>query len=103
MKHNFLALVVVFIIGVLLSAVILLHGADALAQAGGPAIDWWVLAGGGAPATGDGDRVVLNDTLGQPIVGPSSGGGGRVILSAGYWSGAVPLSYRIYLPLVLRN
>jgi hypothetical protein len=55
----------------------------ALAQ-GGAAIDWWVVAGGGEPSSG-GD-VALNDTLGQPIVGPSSGDGG-LALGAGYWYG----------------
>jgi hypothetical protein len=56
----------------------------ALAQGGTPAIDWWVLAGGGAPASGG--TIVLNDTLGQPIVGSSSGG--DVALGAGYWYGS---------------
>jgi len=53
---------------------------QALAQAGA-AVDWWVVAGGGAPSTGG--TVTVNDTLGQPIIGPSSGG--TVSLAAGYW------------------
>ncbi len=51
--------------------------------ASGPAVDWQVTAGGGAPAAGG--NVTLNDTLAQPIIGASSGG--TVGLSAGYWVG----------------
>jgi hypothetical protein len=53
---------------------------QALAQ-GSAAVNWWVVAGGGAPSTGGG--VTMNDTLGQPVIGPSSGG--TVSLAAGYW------------------
>ncbi|MCX6032816.1 MAG: hypothetical protein NT169_26465 [Chloroflexi bacterium] len=52
-----------------------------LANGSGPTVDWWVIAGGGAPSSGG--NVTLNDTLGQPIVGSSSGG--NVTLHAGYW------------------
>jgi uncharacterized repeat protein (TIGR01451 family) len=44
-------------------------------------IPWNVISGGGEPSTGAG--VTLNGTLGQPIIGPSSGGGPG--LGAGYW------------------
>jgi len=61
-------------------------GVDAaLAQGGGPAVSWWVISGGGAPSSGG--NVTLNDTLGQPVVGPSSGG--DVALRAGYWASCV--------------
>lgn len=101
MRDSLRTLVVVLLIGLLL-AVALLYGHSALAQGSGPAVDWWVIAGGGASSNGSGGDVVLQDTLGQPIVGPSSGDGGQVTLSAGYWAGNVPL-HRIYLPLVLRQ
>jgi hypothetical protein len=52
-----------------------------LAQGGGPTVDWWVIAGGGAPSSGG--NVTLNDTLGQPFVGAA--GGGSVSLRDGYW------------------
>ena len=66
----------------------LLIAAAVYAQGSVTNVDWWVIAGGGAPSSG-GDDVILNDTLGQPIVGPSSGTEGQVTLSAGYWiSGA---------------
>ena len=56
-----------------------------LAQ-GGPTSNRWVISGGGAPSSGG--NVALNDTLGEPIIGPSSGG--NVWLGAGYWgAGAV--------------
>jgi hypothetical protein len=55
----------------------------ALAQ-GTAAINRWVISGGGGPSSGG--NVTFNDTLGQPIVGPSSSG--NVWLGAGYWGGA---------------
>ncbi len=65
--------------------VTLLGTGIALAEGSGPALDWWIIAGGGAPSGGAG--VSLNDTLGQPIIGPS--GGGDVALGAGYWANCV--------------
>jgi uncharacterized repeat protein (TIGR01451 family) len=59
---------------------VMLLGA-ALARAAVPSIGWWVLGSGGAPSSGG--AVTLNDTLGQPVIGPS--GGGDVSLHAGYW------------------
>jgi hypothetical protein len=70
-----------------------------LGDAQEPAIDWWVVAGGGGAASGSGG-VALLDTLGQPIIGPSSHDG--TWLEAGYWGG-LGGGYRIYLPLTLRN
>ena len=49
----------------------------------GPAVEWQVLAGGGAPSSGG--NITLNDTLGQSIIGESSGGNSP--LGAGYWYG----------------
>ena len=57
-----------------------LGAAVTLAQ-GGETIDWWVTASGGVGSSvGD---VTMNDTIGQPLAGPSAGTG--VSLSAGYW------------------
>ena len=61
-------------------AVLTASGVSSLAQTG-PAINWWVVASGGAPASAGG--VAVNDTLGQPLIAPASGG--AVFLSAGYW------------------
>ncbi|MBU1750474.1 MAG: hypothetical protein KKA73_22545 [Chloroflexi bacterium] len=78
---------VLSLVGALLAALVLAVGV-ALAQT--PDVDWWVTAGGGRPSTGG--SVALNDTLGQPIIGLSSGGSGpgAVSLGAGYWYGAAP-------------
>lgn len=67
----------------LLVGLALLISAVGVASAQDPTVPWWVIAGGGAPSGGAGDSILLNDTLGQPIVGPS--GGGAVDLDAGYW------------------
>ena len=56
-----------------------------LAQGNSPTINWWVISGGGG--TGGHGNVSINDTLGQPIIGPSSES--NVSLTAGYWYGAV--------------
>jgi hypothetical protein len=65
-------------LGLALGAVIV------LAQ-GAPAVDWWVFGGGGGPASGG--NVAVNDTVGQPVIGPS--GAATTTLGAGYWYGAV--------------
>ena len=57
------------------------------------------VVGGGASDSTAGD-VTLRATLGQPVVGPVSGGG--VTLGQGFWRGA-PWGYKIYLPLVIRD
>jgi hypothetical protein len=75
--------------------VTLLGTGIAQAEGSGPAVDWsprdlmsrgdwWVIAGGGAPASGG--IITLNDTLGQPVIGPAGGEG--VTQGAGYWYGA---------------
>ncbi len=82
-----------------LLAALLVVAAQALASplANGPAIDWWVVAGGGGHAAGG--NITIDDTLGQPIAGPSAGG--TVSLGAGYWYGAGQ-TYTLNLPVVLR-
>ncbi len=68
---------------IVIAAVVALAGAGVAAAQGGPAVEWWVISGGGAPSSGTG--VTLNDTLGQPVIDLSSGAG--VSLAAGYWVG----------------
>ena len=46
-----------------------------------PAIEWWVFGSGGVPSSSA--AVSMEDTLGQPVIGPSSGG--DVALQAGFW------------------
>jgi len=70
----------------------LVLAAGAALANGGAAIGWWVIAGGGAISTGGG--VAVYDTLGQPIVGPSSSG--DLTMKAGYWSGpSVPTAVEL--------
>ncbi|MFC2043319.1 hypothetical protein ACFLUA_04135 [Chloroflexota bacterium] len=59
-------------------------------------LDWWVLAGGGAPSSGD--SITMNSTLGQPVIGISSGE--NVSLRAGYWVDGA--EYLVYMPVVMR-
>jgi hypothetical protein len=75
-------------LAVALSAVLVgsLFAMSAAVAQGTPTINRWVISGGGAPSSGG--NVTLNDTFGQPIIGPSSSG--NVWLGAGYWgAGAV--------------
>lgn len=75
----------------------------ALAQSGdGYDLTWNTVDGGGYTFSGDGDFAV-GGTIGQPDAGAMSDSGGTYALSGGFWSGAGPVEYSIYLPLVLRG
>lgn len=71
-----------------LGLIALLLAVGGAALAAGEAVDWWVLSGGGAPASGG--NVTLNTTLGQPVAGPSFTG--DIGLGAGYWYGNAALT-----------
>ncbi len=74
-----------------------------VAQSQGPAFIRWVIGSGGGPSTAQG--VVLNDTLGQPIAGPSTSADGSIALMAGYWTGdpgGAGGAGTVYLPMVVR-
>lgn len=82
----------------LLLALLLLFGLVSTVLAQSPiVIDWQVIAAGGGSTQGGG--ILINDTLGQPVVGTSSSY--HMTLNAGYWS-AIPPEFSIYLPLVER-
>ena len=64
-------------------------------------LNWWTVDGGGQTFS-SGGGYVLGGTVGQPDPGLLTGGG--YALSGGFWgSGAEGITYRIYLPLVLRD
>lgn len=79
--------------------VVTLVGGVALAAAG-PERLRQVLSGGGT--AGHAGGVSLYGTLGQPVTGRLGSAEG-VVVEQGYWFGGGPASYRIYLPVVLRQ
>ena len=97
MKTNMLILALV--LALFLAAAGVAAARVALAN-GGLARPREVLSGGASDSAGGG--VVLHATLGQPVVGVVTSGGGDVTLGQGFWHGATP-GYKIYLPLVIRN
>lgn len=75
-----------------------------LVYAGSTILDWDVVpAGGGRSVSGN---VVIEDTIGQPVVGISQAG--EVVMISGFWAMAAsetfpptpPPGPHIYLPLV---
>jgi len=88
-----------FHVGLLALPLLLLVSITWAGSSDGTAVDWSVLSGGGAPASGG--SVTLNGTLGQTAIGSSSGSG--VTVGAGFWYGLGARGYTLYLPLVLRN
>ena len=59
-------------------------------------LSWTVLGAGGGHAASA--SYSLEATLGQPLVGPSSGS--AVTIAAGFWQDQA--GYRVYLPIVLK-
>ena len=87
------------VFGLLLAASLLVSGIS-LAQGGYQLIASVVAGGGGSLQKGSYSLAV---TIGQPDIGTSSGG--TYTLNSGFWGGAegvVPITYHIYLPLVIR-
>ena len=86
----------ILILALVLALLLAVAGA-ALAN-GAPPRPREVLSGGASDsAAGD---LTLRATLGQPVVGVVTSGGGDVTLGQGFWHGGG--YYHIYLPLVLR-
>jgi hypothetical protein len=79
-----------------------LAAAGAALANGGVELQRWVLGGGASDSAAGG--VALHATLGQPVVGVVTSGGGDVTLGQGFWhGGGLPEGgYDIYLPLVRR-
>lgn len=63
-------------------------------------LDWFTPLTGSAGGAASSTNYAINFTVGQSVVGVSSGTNHEVCL--GYWCGGAT-QYRIYLPLVLRN
>jgi hypothetical protein len=87
------ALSLLLLVGLALAGIVWAGSSD------GTAVDWSLLSGGGAPASGG--LVTLNGTLGQTAIGP--GANTHADLGAGFWYGLGEGVYEIYLPVVLRN
>ena len=65
-------------------------------------LDWRLVSGGGAPASGAGVSLVAS--LGQTAIGPSGGSG--YTLGAGFWYGmgrGGGWAYQAYLPVTMRE
>jgi len=85
---------------VLSLVVLLLLVAVALAQPGGYDLSWWTIDGGGG--TLEGGSYTLSGTIGQPDAVVWQGD--AYTLAGGFWgSGAGPVAYDVYLPLILRG
>jgi hypothetical protein len=83
----------------LILVVLLVVVSVALAQTGGYDLSWWTVDGGGGTLAGG--SYTLSGTAGQPDAGVLAGGG--YTLSGGFWGGAGPGAYDVYLPLVVRD
>jgi hypothetical protein len=79
--------------GLLLASIVLASGVQSYA------ISWWTIDGGGATVS-TGGGYSLDGTVGQPDAGVLVSG--SYTLAGGFWGGTVT-SYRLYLPLVLRQ
>ena len=60
---------------------LVLGGMGQTVAQGSVQMNWWVIAAGGAPSSGG--AVTIDDTLGQPVIGPAEGS--TVSLGAGNW------------------
>ena len=76
----------------------LLFASVALAV-GSPSIPWWVIGGGGGSTTVG--STSLDSTMGQWVVG--SDRSDDLQLGPGFWGGGWDESYRVFLPVVLRD
>ena len=95
MKRGLLAL-----LSLTTAATAVIFVATALAAPGaGHGLSWWTVDGGGGTTGGSG--YTLSGTAGQPDAETLEDGG--YTLSGGFWGGAGPVEYAVYLPLVLRT
>ena len=64
-----------------------------------------VLGGGATDAVSIGGAIAARATLGQPLVGVSSGGEGEIALEHGFWhgKGVTEGGYSVHLPLIVAH
>ena len=89
------------LIAVLLMAAILVSviSAAQVADDSDYGLSWWTVDGGGGSVSGDG--YTLRSTAGQPDAGAMADG--AYTLSGGFWGGAGPTGYTVYLPVVAKE
>ena len=68
---------------------------------GGYTLSWWTVDGGGGTLSDGVSGYALSGTAGQPDAAAWQGDG--YALAGGFWGGALPAGYTVYLPLVLRG
>ena len=74
---------------------------SALAQSGGPYDLTWSTVDGGGEMFSTGGAYTLGGTIGQPDAGLLADG--DYTLAGGFWVGAIPVQYGVYLPLLRRD
>ena len=87
-----------------LAALLLLAGRVLAMSSANYRLDWFTPLTGGGGGRASSTNYAVNFTVGQSAIGASTSTNYRGCL--GYWCGiaeAAAVSYRIYLPLVLRN
>jgi hypothetical protein len=91
------------LVSLLLGAGVLLLSVSLVTLAqGGYELSWWTVDGGGH-TYGAGGGYEIGGTIGQPDAGELAGG--SYTLGGGFWRGGAVVgnTYRVYLPLVLRQ
>ena len=71
------------------------------APTGGYDLSWWTVDGGGGTLRDGASGYTLSGTAGQADAATWQGQG--YALAGGFWGGALPVEYVVYLPLVLRQ
>jgi hypothetical protein len=82
-------------LALLLTILICLLVVGAVVATSAPNASWNVMAGGGGKSTSG--NIVLQDTIGQPIIGSSSGG--NINLNAGFWQ-VLAVRFSTFLPFL---
>ena len=90
----------VIVLGAVLFCTLFVVGAALAGIGNNYGVEWSVIAGGGQRSVGS--SYAVHGTVGQPLVGPSTGSTYGV--QSGFWYGVnVSRDYRICLPLLVRN